>query len=383
MSTELMNALKMVADEKSIDIGDLIATIESAVAIAASRRLDRTNLEARFDSERGEFDLYEILEATDHVEDPALQTPIAEARKIDPAAGVGSTVRRRVEMEGLGRIAAQSVRQMIRKKGKEAEAHRLFLTYSGRIGQMVTGRLLRKTDGGYLFDLGDAEGVLPPSEQLMTDRLERGRDVRLVVADVTEGRKEPVIVVSRSSPALLRRLLEMETPEIAEGTVEIAAIARDAAGRSKVAVRGAKKDVDAVGALIGVRGGRIQPIVRELSGEKIDVFAWSDDPKKLITAALTPAKDAKVILDKAGRRADVIVPDEQLSPAIGKKGVNVKLAVKLTRWELDVMSQKEYEEKQKRLAGLAAEKKTGAEEKDNAPKRGADEAPAEDKGENG
>ena len=367
MPSELMNALRMVADEKSIDIDDLISTIESAVAIAATKRLRRDNLEARFDRSKGAFDLYEILEVTDHVEDPSLQIDLAEAAEADPEAKVGSVIRRRVEMEELGRIAAQSVRQMIHKKGREAEAHRLFLTYSGRKHEMVTGRVLRKIDGGYLIDLGDAEATLPPSEQLLNDRLERGRHVKVTITEVSEGRREPVIIVSRSHPALLRRLLETETPEIAEGIVDIVSVVRDQSGRSKVAVRSNKKEVDPVGACVGVRGGRIQPIVRELSGEKIDIFAWSDDPEKLIASALTPAKDVKVILDKEKRRADVIVPDDQLSPAIGKKGVNVTLAVKLTKWELDVMSRKEYEEKQ--VGRQAAKKARAAKEQESGAKR--------------
>lgn len=359
MSTELINALRMVADEKSIGMDDLIATIESAVTIAAVKRLGRDNLKAMFDRDRGEFDLFEILDITDHVDDPVSQISLEDALELDPEARLGGEIHRNVEMEDLGRIAAQSVRQMIIKKGREAEAHNLFLSYSARKGEMVTGRILRRIDSGYLIDLGDVEAMLPPSEQLANDRLERGRNVRLVISEVAEGKREPLVTVSRTHPALLRRLLEMETPEIGEGLVEIVAIARDPSGRSKVAVRSKKKEIDPVGACVGVRGGRIQPIVRELSGEKIDVFAWSDDPAKLIASALTPAKDVKVIISEEDRQADVIVPDEQLSPAIGKKGVNVKLAVKLTKWELDVMNQKEYEEKLERLRAGGEEESGG------------------------
>jgi len=349
----------MVADEKSMQLDELISTIESAVTIAATKRLERDNVMAEFDSEKGEFDLFESLEVTDHVDDPATQMDIAVAKEIDPDASVGSAIRRRVEMEDLGRIAAQSVRQMIHKKGREAEAHRLFLDYSKRKGEVVTGTVIRKVDGGYLIDLGDVEATLPPPEQLMGERLERGRHVKVVIAEVAEGKREPLVDVSRTHPALLRKLLEIETPEIAEGVVENVALVRDPSGRSKVAVRSRKKDIDPVGACVGVRGGRIQPIVRELGGEKIDVFAWSDDPKKLIADALTPAKNLRVILSEKDRSADVIVQDDQLSPAIGKKGVNVRLAVKLTRWELDVMSQKEYDEKKERLKKFAPGREKG------------------------
>lgn len=351
MTTELMNALRMVADEKSMHIDELIKTIEQAVTMAAVKRLNRHNLDAKFDREKGEFDLYELLEVIDgKVDNHTTQIEFDRALMIDPTMKPGDMLRNQVELDDLGRIAAQSVRQMIHKRGREAEAHRQYLAYTDRIGEMVTGKYIRKTDAGYMFDIGNLEANLPPSEQLQNDRFERGKHVRLVIAEVAEGRREPLVTVSRTHPNLLSKLLEMETPEMAEGVVEIVAIARDATGRSKVAVRSRKNDVDAVGSCVGVHGGRIKPIMRELSGEKIDIFTWSDDPKKLIAAALTPAKNMQVIPSEKDKFADVIVPDDQLSPAIGKKGVNVKLAVKLTKWELDVMNKKEYDEKKARLA---------------------------------
>ncbi len=350
MSSDLLNALKMVADEKSMGLDDLIATIEEAVTRAAVKRLDRENLEARFNKDEGGFELYEQMEVVESVTYPKLQIDCEEAKEIDPDAELGTMLNRPVEMEDLGRIAAQSVRQMIHKKGKEAEHIRLSQEYSSKIGEMVTGVMSRRAGDGFIFELGDAEAILPPEEQLANDRFDRGRHVKLIIVDVSQSHREPVVVVSRTHPALLRKLLELETPEIGEGIVEIVDVVRDPFGRGKVTVRSSKKEVDPVGACVGVRGGRIQPIVRELSGEKIDVIQWSDDPKKLIAAALAPAKDIKtVMINEKEKSAEVIVPDDQLSPAIGKKGVNVKLAVKLTGWELDVMNAEEYKHKKGRL----------------------------------
>jgi len=349
MSTELLNALNMVANEKSIDIDDLIETIEGAVSFAASKRLERDNLEAKFDREKGLFDLFEILKVCESVQEPKLEINVADAEKIDSQAHIGISVRRRVELAGLGRIAALSVRQMIQKKGRELELDRLYAYYRQKIGSATTGRLIRKSHDNYVFSLEGIEAILPPDEQLTNDRLERGKNIKLLVIDVSFTRKEPVAIVSRTHPDLLRKLLELETPEIVEGHVEIVALARDFAGRSKVAVRSKKPGVDPVGACVGVRGGRIQPIVKELANEKIDVFCWDDDPKALIASALVPAKNVEVIPAREEKKAYVIVPDEQLSLAIGKKGVNVRLAVKICRWELDVMSRREYEENLKRI----------------------------------
>jgi len=339
-----MNALKMVANERSIGLDDLIGAIEEAVTTAACKRLERENLEARFDQDRGEFDLFELLEVSAEPDDKSTHISIEEAMKIEPGAEEGKFVRRHVEMEDLGRIAAQSVRQMIHKKGRELESHRLFMSYKARIGEMVTGRIVGKSHDSYIVEFEGVEGVLPPQEQLYPDRLERGRHVKLVITSVTEDKRDLTIMVSRNHPDLPRKLLELEAPEVGEGLVQIVAIARDPMGRTKLAVKSKKHGLDPVGTCVGVRGARIQPVVKELSGEKIDVFAWSDNPEELIASALTPAKNVRVILAESEKRAFAIVPDDQLSPAIGKKGINIRLAIKLTGWELDVMSQHEYEQ---------------------------------------
>ncbi|MBF0292477.1 MAG: transcription termination/antitermination protein NusA [Nitrospinae bacterium] len=360
MTSELINALKMVADEKSMDINVLISTIEEAVLAVASKRFNRDNLQVVFNTAKGEFELYEELEVVDDVEYPLDQIALDKAISLDTSAVIGSTVKSRVIMEDLGRIAAQSVRQMIHKKGREAEVHKRFLNYKARIGEMITVKIAKRNDAGVVFELGEIEAIMPPSEQLATDKYERGRNMRVVIAEVSEGRREPRVTLSRANPALLQKLLEMESPELADGSVEIISMARDQSGRSKVAVRSRKKDIDPVGSLIGAQGVRIKPVMKELSGEKIDIFTWSDDPKKLIASALTPAKGLTVIVSEKRKFAEVIAPEDQLSLAIGKRGCNVKLAVQITHWDLDVMSRKEYEDKLARMSGQERRERDGA-----------------------
>ncbi|MBF0170977.1 MAG: transcription termination/antitermination protein NusA, partial [Nitrospinae bacterium] len=289
MSTELINALKMFADEKSMNVDDLVRAIEEAVALAARKRLEQDNLEVVFNRNKAVFELFEVLTVDDgdHMGD---LTP-AEARAIDPDAQLGGTVRRYVEMADLGRIAALSVRQMIHKKGREMELIRLAGSYARRAGQMLIARANSKNDDGWWFELGDLSGLMPPSEFLLTDTIERAKEMRVCIVGVDSSRRTPVVTLSRSRADLLLRLMELEVPEMADGTVEVVAISRDNTGRSKVAVRSRKPQIDPVGACVGVRGSRIQPVVKELNNEKIDIFPYSDDPAKMIASALTPAKN--------------------------------------------------------------------------------------------
>jgi N utilization substance protein A len=349
MSVELLNALKMVADERRMSVDDLITTIEEAVAAAACKRLERDNLEARFLRGAGEFELDELLTVVEKMRDHEYEITLVDAQEIDPEVAMGGIVRRVFRMEGLGRIAAQSVRQTIHKKAKEVEIANLSDKYEKRIGEMVSVTMTRKIGKSPIFDLGEVEGILKPDRQLVHERIDRGRRVKMTIAGVNDIRREPLVLLSRVAPELVQRLVEMETPEITDGIVEVINVSRDSSGASKVAVTSRRKDVDPVGAVIGVRGSRIQPISKELGGEKIDIILYSDDPKKYISAALTPAKRTEVILDPKEKFADVIVADEELSKAIGKRGVNVRLASVLTGWQLDVMSRAEYDEKQARL----------------------------------
>ena len=371
MSDELLNALTMVADERRMELEDLIATIEEAVTLAAIKRLERTNLEALFTKEKGEFTLWEILTVVEDVTHPATEINLADAKVIDEEAEPDGEVRRPVVMEGLGRIAARSVRQMIHKKGREAQTASLREQYRAKVGEMISAKISRKSREGFVFDLGDAEGLLSPEKELAHDRPERGARMKIAIDGVSEERGMPLVTVSRTDPSLLEKLIELETPEIAEDLVTIVAIARDRSGASKVAVSSRKKDIDPVGAIIGARGSRIQPVSKELAGEKIDVFHWSDDLSTLITSALTPAKKMRVILNEKERKADVIVADDQLSLAIGRKGVNVNLAAKIADCSLDVMNEEEFVAKEKRLAKM--KKEWRSDRKSGAVERGKEE----------
>ncbi|MDH5678803.1 MAG: transcription termination factor NusA [Nitrospinota bacterium] len=349
MTSELINALKMVADEKAIKIEDLIHIIEEAVTAAAAKRLGKQNLAASFNTDRGEFDLFELLEIKEEATDSNVEISLEEALDYNPSSMLGEMFRRQIQMEGLGRIAAQSVRQMIHKKGKELELDRIYAQLKNREGEVTSGKMVKRAGDGYLFEIDVADAILPKEEQLDLDRIERGKRIKLLIIGAERGKKEPIAIVSRNRPPLLRRLLTIESPEVADGQVEIVDIVRDRTGRSKVAVRSRKQGVDPVGSCVGVRGGRIQPIVQELSGEKIDVFEYSDDPAVLIKRALTPARDLMVIPIAGIRKACVVAPESQLSPAIGKKGVNIQMAQRITGWGLDVLSHSQYEERKERL----------------------------------
>lgn len=364
MTKEILGALKLMADAKSIPLDDLIATIEEAVTQAAIRKLDRENLTAKFNLDSAEFDLYEALEVIEEKGDNKTTIGLEEAQKVEPEIELGALLKRKIVLKELGRIAAQSVRQMIHKKGIEGERQRMTDTYQARIGEMVTGEMIRNSEGGYIFSLSNVEAILPPNEQLQNDKFERGRRVKLAIADISTIRNEPLVIVSRVHPGLLKGLIELEVPEINEGIVEIISVVRDKAGKSKVVVKSRKHDIDAVGACVGIRGTRIQPVVKELNGEKIDIINWTDDAAKYIASALTPAKGLKVIVNEEEKTADVIAPESDLSLAIGKKGVNIKLALKLTGWRLDVMSQKEYDEKQSRIKNIRDKEEKREEKKE-------------------
>ncbi len=344
MSSDLHNALKMVADEKRIELEDLVKIIEEAVAIAASKRLGKVNIEARFLRDTGEFELFEYYDVVEQVEDTAIELNLEDARERDENAEIGSKLLEPVILHDLGRIAAQSVRRMIHKKGRELELLHLFQQYTDRKGEVIIGRFVKRVEGGFMFSLDDLDGILPESEQLEHDRFTRGKDVKLVIADVEMDRNRPVVKVSRVHPNLLKALISKESPEVLDGIVEIVAVARDSSGRAKVLVKSKKEDIDPVGACVGIRGSRIQPVVKELAGEKIDIFPWSDDPAVIIASALVPAKNVKPVIRKYQKIADVILPEDQVSPAIGKRGVNVRLAAQVTGFEINVMSAKEYDE---------------------------------------
>lgn len=350
MHSELARTIDMVAREKNLDREIVIDALEQAMIAAAKKVLRKMNshFEARFDEDKGEIELFEFKTVVENVVDPEIQISLEEARKIDENAQVGDELGFKIPTEQFGRIAAQNAKQVIMQKLREAERGLIEAEFAPKVGEIVTGIVRRVVDGDVIVELGRAEGVLPKREQIPTEIFRPGDRVRALLLRVEGQGRGPDLILSRTHPQFLKKLFEFEVPEIYEGTVEIKAIARDPGSRSKIAVKSRDSDVDPVGAAVGVRGARVQNIVQELKGEKIDIVPWSEDPAKLVENALSPAQISQVIIDDENHSMEVIVPDDQLSLAIGRKGQNVKLAVQLTGWNIDIRSESEVMEMSKK-----------------------------------
>ena len=352
MSNPLQQTIEALAKEKGIEPDVVISAIEEAVA-TASRKYYKTgeNLKTRFNTETGQVDLFALKTVVDEVTTPATEISINEAREMyRPLYGdeVANSIELGDEMEFpkptevLGRIAAQTAKQVIFQKVREAEREHVFAEYNERIGEVVSGTIKRFENGDIILELGRIEAVLPRKEQSRAESYTPGDRVRTVIKGVNRSAKGPQIVLSRTDPALLIKLFEQEVPEIYDGTVMIRGAVREAGDRAKVAVFSRERDVDPVGACVGMKGTRVQSIIRELRGEKIDIVEWSEDTIAFVTNALSPAKVQRVsIVDDRERVMEVIVEDKQLSLAIGKKGQNVRLAAKLTGWRIDIKSEEE------------------------------------------
>src|SRR5437773_228365 len=352
MSNPLQQTIEALAKEKGIEPETVISAIEEAVA-TASRKYYKTgeNLKTRFNTETGQVDLFALKTVVDAVTNPATEIAISEAREMyRPLYGdeVANSIELGDEMEFpkptevLGRIAAQTAKQVIFQKVREAERENIFAEYNQRIGEVVSGTIKRFENGDIILEVGRIEAVLPRKEQSRAESYTPGDRVRTVIKGVNRSAKGPQIVLSRTDPALLIKLFEQEVPEIYDGTVLIRGAVREAGDRAKVAVMSRERDVDPVGACVGMKGTRVQSIIRELRGEKIDIVEFSDDPIAFVTNALSPANVQRVsIVDDPQRVVEVIVEDKQLSLAIGKKGQNVRLAAKLTGWRIDIKSEEE------------------------------------------
>src|ERR1700736_3935313 len=352
MSNPLQQTIEALAKEKGIEPDVVISAIEEAVA-TASRKYYKTgeNLKTRFNLETGQVDLFALKQVVQEVANPAVEIAIDEARQMYQQL-YGDEVANSIELgdemefpkptEVLGRIAAQTAKQVIFQKVREAERDNIFAEYNQRIGEVVSGTIKRFENGDIILEIGRIEAVLPRKEQSRAESYTPGDRVRTVIKGVNRSAKGPQIVLSRTDPALLIKLFEQEVPEIYDGTVVIRGAVREAGDRAKVAVFSRERDVDPVGACVGMKGTRVQSIIRELRGEKIDIVEWSEDAIAFVTNALSPAKVQRVsIVDDGGRVMEVIVEDKQLSLAIGKKGQNVRLAAKLTGWRIDIKSEEE------------------------------------------
>src|SRR6187200_2093897 len=356
MQNPLMQTIEALAKDKGIEAETIITAIEDAV-LTASRKYYKTNenLRTRFNPETGQVDLFAIKQIVAEVADPATEIALSEAQGLyGEEAEVDMEIEFPRPTEDLGRIAAQTAKQVIFQKVREAERDNVYAEYSNRVGEVVSGVVKRFENGDIIMELGRIEAQLPRKEQSRAENYAVGDRVRAVIRGVNRAAKGPQIVLSRTDPALLMKLFEQEVPEIYDGTVIIRGAVREAGDRAKVAVYSRERDVDPVGACVGMKGTRVQAIIRELRGEKIDIVEWSDDPIVFVTNALSPAKVQRVsIVDDADRVMEVVVEDKQLSLAIGKKGQNVRLAAKLTGWRIDIKSEEEKRrEVEAQFAGL-------------------------------
>jgi N utilization substance protein A len=343
MSNLLYQQIEMLSREKHIEPEIVIAAIEDAMVVAA-RKQYRTdeNMRAKFNPESGQVEVYAVRNVVEEVADPKNEMTLAEAKKVNPAAEIGGEVLIPRPTDMFGRIAAQTVKQVIMQKVREAERDTIYNEYHTRVGELVNC-IVKRTEGPDLIvDLGRAEARLPKREQSKLEAYNIGDRLRVVIRAVDRAAKGPQVIVSRADPVLVQRLFEMEVPEIYDGTVQIRAAAREAGERTKIAVASRDKDVDPVGACVGMKGMRVQSIIRELRGEKIDIIPFSEDTVAFAQKALSPAKVTRVqVVDPENKKLEVIVEDTQLSLAIGKKGQNVRLASKLIGWDIDIKSEEE------------------------------------------
>ena len=347
MASELYNSIESLSRDKGIDPQIVVSAVEDAIVMATRKYYKTTdNLRAVLDKETGKIHAYvskTVVETPEQVEDATLQVSLEEARTVDPSLEVGGEMRIEKPTEGiLGRIAAQLAKQVIFQKVREAERDTVYNEYIGRVGEIINGTVKRIEGPDVIVDLGKAEARMGRKEQSRLESFAVGERVRVVIVRVDKASKGPGVVVSRAAPELVQNLFQTEVPEIYDGTVVIRAIAREAGERTKIAVMSKDKDVDPVGACVGMKGMRVQSIIRELRGEKIDIIEYHEDSVTFAEKALQPAKVSRVtVVDAVGKHLEVVVDDTQLSLAIGKKGQNVRLAAKLLGWKIDIKSEEE------------------------------------------
>lgn len=343
---ELILALEELEKEKGIKKEYLLESIETALVTAYKRNFDSLeNVKVVMDEKTGATHVFSLRDVKKKVENPETEITVKEAQKINPDLAEGDVLETEIVPRNFGRIAAQTAKQVIIQKIREAEREIIYTNYNDRKGEIVSG-LIQKADRNIvIMDLGKLEGVMPTKEQIPTEHYRVNDKIKGYVLDVEKGAKgDPQVIVSRSHPDFVRKLLEFEIPEIYEGVIEIKSISRDAGDRSKVAVYSPDPNIDPVGSCVGQKGVRIQNVINELNGEKIDVIEWNEDPSIYIASALLPAQILAVDIKEEEKFAQVIVPDNQLSLAIGKSGQNVRLAARLTNWKIDIKSETQFRE---------------------------------------
>ncbi|MFC1868715.1 transcription termination factor NusA [Thermodesulfobacteriota bacterium] len=350
MVSELTKVLDQVSREKGVERETLVKTIEEAVRAAARKKLGQNyDIEINFNDEIGEIEIFEFKEIVEKVSNDNLEISLEQAHEIDPEAEIGDSLGIKMETDDLGRIAAQSAKQVIMQRLREAERNIIFDDFKDRRGEIVHGIVQRFDKGSIIVNLGRTEAELPTKEQIPKETYKQGDRIRAYILEVKQFSRGPQIILSRTHPNFLSVLFENEVPEISEGIVHIVQVSREPGSRAKIAVSSRDSDVDPVGACVGMKGSRVQAVVQELRGEKIDIVTWDPDPAKFICNALAPAEIIRVIVDEANQSMGVVVPDDQLSLAIGRKGQNVRLASKISGWNLDVTSETEYNRELKEI----------------------------------
>src|SRR5437588_7213096 len=359
MASPLYENIEALSREKGIDPQIVVNAVEDAIAVATRKHYKlQENMRAELNKETGAIQAYAykaVVETPEQIEDPAAQIALEDARKVDPNVEVGGEIRHYKSTDGvLGRISAQLAKQVIFQKVREAERDTVYNEYIGRVGEILNATVKRIEGPDVIFDIGKAEARMSKKEQSRLESFSVGERVRAVLVRVDKNSKGPAVIVARGAPELVQNLFQTEVPEIYDGTVQIRAIAREAGERTKIAVMSRDKDVDAVGACVGMKGMRVQSIIRELRGEKIDIIEYHEDPVTFAEKALQPAKVSRVtVIEAAEKHLEVVVDDSQLSLAIGKKGQNVRLAAKLLGWKIDIKSEEEKrQEVEQQMASL-------------------------------
>lgn len=383
MNRELISVIDEIGRQKGIDKTKVIGAIEAALQTAAKKRFGQAeNIQVEIDSKTGEISVVSKKIIVESVSNPKAEISLKEARAYDSEAEIGDEIGSLIEMDELGRIAAQTAKQVIFQKVREAEWEAVQKEYSTRQGDLVNGIILGMERRNYLVDLGKTEAILPIQEQIPRETYRRGDRVKAMLLEVRRTPKDVQVILTRSHPQFVSKLFELEVPEVMEKIVEIKAVVREPGDRTKIAVTSREKAVDPVGACVGIKGSRVQAVVRELRGEKIDIITWTSDPRVFIAEALNPATIEKVGVDEEKKSALVVVADSQLSLAIGKNGQNVRLAARLTGWKIDIISATEYEkekaERDKEIKAALAEEAEAQRQQEEA--RQQEKAQAESEG---
>lgn len=379
---ELIAVIDQLGREKGIDKARIIGAVELALQTAAKKRFGQgENVKVEIDTKTGDISVISLKTIVETVANPKAEISILEARKVDDGAEVGDEIGSLIEMDELGRIAAQTAKQVICQKVREAEWEAVQKEYSTRQGDLINGIIIGQERRNYIVDLGKTEAILPIQEQIPRETYRRGDRVKAYLLEVRKTPKDVQVILSRSHPLFVGKLFELEVPEVGEKIVEIKGVVREPGDRTKIAVSSRDKAVDPVGACVGIKGSRVQAVVRELRGEKIDIIAWTNDPRVFIAEALNPASIEKVGIDEEKKSALVVVADSQLSLAIGKNGQNVRLAARLTGWKIDIISATEYEkekvERDKEIKAAMAEEAEAQREEEAARAQRQAEAQAE------